>query len=62
MPRLQDGAANEFGDLGDYGVSEGCKAVCPVGNPMSHSTHVGFNAPEPSAACSAWFRRSRDLS
>ncbi len=27
------------------GVSEGSKAVCPVGNPISHSTHTGFSCP-----------------
>jgi hypothetical protein len=37
--------ADVLGDLGDYGVSEGSKSVQPVGNPMSHSTHVGFSGP-----------------
>ncbi len=54
--------ADKFGDLRDYGIAEGCKSVCALGNPMSHSTHVGFSAPEPSNACKAWSRRSRDLS
>ncbi len=40
---------NEFGDLGDDGISEGPKSVHPRGNPMSHSTHVGFNEPLSSA-------------
>ena len=31
--------------LGDYGVSEAFKSVHPGGNPMSHSTHVGFSWP-----------------
>jgi hypothetical protein len=31
--------------LRDDGVSEGSKAVHPRGNPISHSTHVGFNIP-----------------
>jgi len=31
--------------LGDEGVAEGGKAVHPIGNPISHSTHAGFNAP-----------------
>jgi hypothetical protein len=43
--RLEDCAADDFGDLRDDGVSEGSKAVHPRGNPMSHSTHVGFSAP-----------------
>jgi hypothetical protein len=42
--------ADVLDHLRDYGVSEGFKSVHPVGNPMSHSTHVGFNAP-PVAAC-----------
>src|SRR5262245_6785875 len=29
-------------DLRDDGVSESFKSVHPRGNPMSHSTHVGF--------------------
>lgn len=29
----------------DYGVSEALKSVHPRGNPMSHSTHVGFSWP-----------------
>src|SRR5210317_652254 len=40
-----DGVSDEFWDLWDDAVAEGFKAVHPVGNPMSHSTHVGFNAP-----------------
>jgi hypothetical protein len=40
-----DEAADDFGDLGYYGVSESSKSVHPAGNPMSHSTHVGFNLP-----------------
>jgi hypothetical protein len=34
-----------FRDLGDDGVPEAAQSVQPRGNPMSHSTHVGFNAP-----------------
>ena len=34
-----------FGDLGDYGVAESSQSVHPRGNPMSHSTHVGFSVP-----------------
>jgi hypothetical protein len=40
-----DEAADDFGDLGDYGVSESSKSVHPAGNPMSHSTHIGFTFP-----------------
>lgn len=29
----------------DDGISEGSKTVHPSGNPISHSTHVGFNEP-----------------
>jgi hypothetical protein len=42
----KDCAANQFSYLGDDCVSEGFKSVCPVGNPISHSTHVGFSAPD----------------
>lgn len=41
----QNRAANQFGNLRDYGVSEPFKAVCSIGNPISHSTHVGFSPP-----------------
>jgi hypothetical protein len=34
-----------LGYLGDDGVAEASKSVHPAGNPMSHSTHVGFNCP-----------------
>jgi hypothetical protein len=37
--------ADPFGYLGDDGVAEASQSVHPVGNPMSHSTHVGFNCP-----------------
>jgi hypothetical protein len=40
-----DAAAEPLRDLGDEAVSEGSKSVHPSGNPMSHSTHVGFNEP-----------------
>jgi hypothetical protein len=40
-----DGAAYELGDLRDDGVAEGSQTVHPSGNPMSHSTHVGFSEP-----------------
>lgn len=39
--RSKDGVADKFGDLRDYGVSEGSIAVCPVGNPMTCSAVSG---------------------
>ena len=36
--------------LRDYGVPEASKSVHPMGNPISHSTHIGFNFP-PTAVC-----------
>lgn len=42
----EDRAANDSRDFGDYGVSEHFKSVCPVGYPISHSTHIGFSAPD----------------
>ncbi len=43
--RFQDRAPYDFDNLRDYGVSKGSKAVHPGGNPISHSTQLGFNAP-----------------
>ena len=43
--RFEDGPPDDFRDLRDDGVSEGSKTVHPRGNPISHSTHIGFNAP-----------------
>jgi hypothetical protein len=40
-----DEPSNVFGNLRDDGVAEGSKSVHPLGNPMSHSTHVGFSCP-----------------
>jgi hypothetical protein len=34
-----------FDALRDDGVAECRKTVHPLGYPMSHSTHVGFNCP-----------------
>lgn len=34
----EDRVADELGDLGDYGVSEGTEPVQPVGNPIRYST------------------------
>lgn len=42
---VEDASANPLRDLRDEGVAEGGKAVHPSGNPISHSTHVGFSAP-----------------
>jgi hypothetical protein len=41
----EDEAAPDFRDLWDDRVSEYAQAVHPRGNPMSHSTHVGFSEP-----------------
>ncbi len=37
----ENGAADQFGDLGDYGVSEAFISVYPVGNPMTCSAVSG---------------------
>jgi len=42
---LHDGAPDHLGHLGDYSVSEAAQSVHPGGNPISHSTHVGFREP-----------------
>ena len=44
---MDDRAADQLRDLRDDRVSEGPKSVHPSGNPMSHSTHVGFKEPLP---------------
>ncbi|WP_288063596.1 hypothetical protein, partial [Herbaspirillum sp.] len=49
-------APDHFGDLRDNGISEGFKSVHPSGNPMSHSTHVGFREPCCPRHVSASFR------
>jgi hypothetical protein len=38
-------SSDDFDDLRDDRVPEASQTVHPSGNPMSHSTHVGFNAP-----------------
>ena len=58
----EDRVADQFWNGWNYGVSEGFKSVHPLGYPMSHSTHVGFNCPEPSDACMAWSNLSLDRS
>jgi hypothetical protein len=45
-----DAPADELSHLGNYGVPETLESVHPSGNPMSHSTHGGFNGPP---ACTA---------
>jgi hypothetical protein len=40
---LEDGSPDEIGDLWDDGIAEGAQTLHSVGNPISHSTHVGFN-------------------
>jgi hypothetical protein len=42
--------------LRDDGVAEASKAVHPRGNPMSHSTHVGFRLPPATAFSGKLFR------
>jgi hypothetical protein len=37
--------ADPFRDLRDDGVSESSQTVHSLGNPISHSTHVGFSCP-----------------
>jgi hypothetical protein len=41
----QNGAANEFGDLRDYGVSEGVHSVHPIGYPILASAQDGRTSP-----------------
>lgn len=43
--RAQNGAADQFGNLRDYGVSEPGKAVHIGGKPIIHSTYSGFGTP-----------------
>jgi hypothetical protein len=43
---LHDGSPELVDDLRDDGVAECSKSVHPAGNPCSHSTHVGFRAPD----------------
>jgi len=42
---IHDPSADQLGDLWDDGVAEAAQSVHPSGNPISHSTHVGFNGP-----------------
>src|SRR4051812_8020339 len=61
MVGLHDRPADDFDDLRDDGIAEGSKAVHSSGNPMSHSTHVGFNEP-PSVTRTASFNGREFLS
>ena len=56
---MEDGAAYGFGNLRNYGVSEGSKSVHPRGNPISHSTHAGFSVPSPVSRTSTQFPNMR---
>jgi hypothetical protein len=49
--------AYPFCNLRNYGVSKCSQSVHPLGNPISHSTHVGFNCP---VAPFAWFTESHN--
>ena len=42
---LHDDTTHNFCDLWHYGVAKSSQSVHPSGNPMSHSTHIGFNDP-----------------
>lgn len=57
---LQNGAADQLRDLRDDRVAEAMQAVHPSGNPMSHSTHVGFSEP-PATSCGEGVRPSEKL-
>ena len=41
----QDSPPDFLDILGDDCATEGAQSVHPIGNPISHSTHVGFRAP-----------------
>ena len=57
---MEVGAAKEFGDLRDYGVSEGGKALQSVGNPINHSLTWGFMLRPMYVPCRRAFRRAAD--
>jgi hypothetical protein len=48
-----DRPSDQLDDLGHDRVSEATQSVHPRGNPMSHSTHVGFSCPPTIAAASS---------
>jgi hypothetical protein len=56
LRRLNYCSPNDFDDLRDDRVAEASQTVHPRGNPMSHSTHVGFNAPPATAFNGRLFR------
>ena len=41
----EESSSRDFRHLRNDGVAEGGNAVCPTGNPMSLSTHIGHGAP-----------------
>ena len=45
LRRLNYYSPDDFNDLRDDRVAEASQTVHPSGNPMSHSTHVGFSEP-----------------
>jgi hypothetical protein len=47
---IDEDASDVLRDGWHYGVSEASQAVHTAGNPISHSTHVGFNIPPTSFA------------
>ncbi len=56
LRRLNYCSPDDFDDLRDDRVPEASQTVHPSGNPMSHSTHVGFNAPPAAALSGKLFR------
>jgi hypothetical protein len=50
LPYLYNPFSDPLGDLGHDGVPETSQSVYPIGNPISHSTHVGFSEP-----LASWF-------
>src|SRR4029077_18866706 len=52
-----DPPPDPLGDLRHNGISERGKAVHPIGNPISHSTHIGLSRPgvgQPATAAFHW--------
>ena len=56
LRRLNYCSPDDFDDLRDDRVAKAPQSVHPSGNPMSHSTHVGFNAPPAAALSGKLFR------
>lgn len=53
LGQLPNHPPDDFGALGDDGVSEGSESLCPIGNPIIHSTNRGDSNPGPIASCIA---------